>query len=181
MINENQHLFILCGEAFSGKSTLAKKISESYGAEIVGRDEIYFVLNSMLALEEMPEEDDDKLWESLWSIAAQGVKNQLLLGKSVVFDDNCLYFNQREELRSIAKDAGVKCTLVYLEVSAEILKKRKEQNKIDKSRHDVPSGWLKKDAQKFERPTEIENPVAYDGSYAFVEFKKSFSNKGINL
>jgi len=156
---KKQHLFILCGEAFSGKSTLAKKISKSYGAKIIGRDEIYFALDNMLAFENTPDEDDYALWKGLWPIAVQGIKNQLLLGNSVVVDDNCLYLHQRDELRAVAKDVGVEPVLIYLNFSTKTLKDRKERNKVTKERHDVPSGWLEEDSRIFERPTESESPI----------------------
>lgn len=172
MNTKNQYLFILCGEAFSGKSTLSEKISEKYEAKIVGRDKVYFAVEDILALEGTPGADDADLWENLWPIAVQGAKNQLLLGHSVVFDDTCLFLNQREGLRSIARNVGVKCVLIYFEVPAETRKKRKEQNKISKIRHDVPSGWLEEDAKKFERPTEIENPIIYSENNTFDDLQR---------
>jgi predicted kinase len=171
-MKKKQYLFILCGEAFSGKTTFSQKLSELTGAKIIGRDKIYFVLDDVLALEETPDEEDSLLWNSLWPIAVQGAKNQLLLGNSVVFDDNCLLLRQRGELRSVAKNAGVQCILIYFNLSVETLRKRKEENKINKNRHDVPSGWLENDAQKFEHPTEIENPIIYTEKDSFDELIK---------
>lgn len=156
-----QTLFILCGEAFSGKSTLSKKISESYGAHIIGRDSIYFALENMLALKNTPEHEDDELWDNLWPLSMQGVKNHLALGNSVVIDDNCLYLKQRTELRTIAKEKGVKSLLIFLNIRTEILRHRKEENKILKLRHSVPSEWIEEDSRAFERPTAAENPIAY--------------------
>jgi len=161
MKEKNKYLFILCGEAFSGKSTVSKKLSEMYEAKIIGRDKIYFALDNILALENTSDEDDNNLWKNLWPISIQGIKNQLFLGHSVVVDDNCLYLKQREELRSLAKEMGVKNILIYLNVSAKTLKERIEQNKINKDRHEVPSSWLAEDSKLFERPTENENPIIY--------------------
>jgi predicted kinase len=158
---EKQTLYILCGEAFSGKSTLSKKIAEHFDAKIIGRDEIYFAIEKILALESTPDEDDHLLWKSMWPLVLQGVKNQLLLGNSVVIDDNCLYLKQRDELRAIAKEIGIESLLIFLDVPTEVLKERKEQNKISKTRHDVPSAWLAEDSELFERPTEVENPIIY--------------------
>lgn len=162
-------LFILCGEAFSGKSTLAKKISEKYGAKVVGRDEIYFATEKLLALENTPEQDDSNLWNSLWPLVVQGTKNQLLLENSVVIDDNCLYLKQRDELRSIAKETNAQTVLIYLDTSTETIKKRKEENKLTKIRHDVPSAWLKEDSQLFERPIKQENPIHYNPQVSLEE------------
>jgi len=49
----------------------------------------------------------------------------------------------------------------FLRKVGENSKKRKEENKLTKDRHDVPSGWLENDAKKFEHPTENESPVIY--------------------
>lgn len=164
-----QTLFILSGEAFSGKSTLAKEIATYYEAKIIGRDEVYFATEKILALENTPEDDDDFLWKSLWPLILQGTKNQLLLGNSVVIDDNCLYLKQRDELRSVAKDMGIKVILVYLDIPSEILKKRKEENKLHKNRHDVPSSWMEEDSKFFERPTESEKPIVHTAHMLFNE------------
>jgi predicted kinase len=171
MKDKTPFLFILCGEAFSGKSTLARQITDRYEAEIVGRDRIYFALNSMLALEDTPENDDDALWKNLWPLAVQGVRNQLLLDKSVVFDDNCLYLSQREELRSVAKICNAQSILIYLNVPKAILQERKKRNKITNERHDVPSAWLEEDTGVFERPIQDEAPLTYDSD---IETEKWF-------
>ena len=65
---ERKILFILCGEAFAGKTTLSKRIADLFGAKIVGRDEIYFATEKILALENTPEEDEDMLWKNLWPL-----------------------------------------------------------------------------------------------------------------
>lgn len=91
----------------------------------------------------------------------QGARNQLLLGKSVVFDDNCLHLHQRDELRAVAEKSDAKSVLIYLDIPDKVLKERKEKNKITKERHDVPSAWLKEDEKVFERPTATERPIIY--------------------
>src|SRR3989338_3285890 len=156
---ENKIMFILCGEAFSGKSTLAKQLSQHYVARIVGIDEVYFATESILALENTPDEDDSSLWKNLWTVVFQGIKNHLLLGNSVIVDDNCFRLSRRDELRSLAKEMDVKTALVYIDTPMEVLKERNEKNKVSKERHDVPSAWMEEDSNKFERPTESENPI----------------------
>lgn len=167
---KTQKLYILCGEAFSGKSTLSKNIAEYFDAKIVGRDEIYFATEKLLELEHTPDEDDSSLWKNMWPLVLQGVKNHFLLGNSVVIDDNCLYRTQRDELRTTAKEAGVQSILIFLDIPTEVLKQRKEENKISKTRHDVPSAWLAEDSELFERPTEAENPIIYKPDMSFDDF-----------
>jgi predicted kinase len=158
-MNESGTLFILCGEAFSGKSSLSKRISEVFGAEVIGRDMIYFSLEKSLALESTPDEDDTELWNHFWSVAIQGIKNHLTLGNSVVVDDNLLFRRQREELYELAKATRSPKILIYLDIPNDVLLERKEKNKMTKERHDVPSAWLIEDANEFERPGADETPV----------------------
>ncbi|TAK96731.1 ATP-binding protein [Patescibacteria group bacterium] len=165
-------LFILCGEAFSGKSTLAKQIAERYQAKIVGRDAIYFATEEILALENTPEKADENLWNNLWPLVIQGVKNQLLDGHSAVVDDNCLFLRQRDDLRSAAKEVDTESILIYLDVPTSLLRERKAKNKLLRTRHDVPSAWLMEDSQIFERPTQGENPVIYTPSDTFNSLTK---------
>ena len=173
---ENKTLFILCGEAFAGKTTLSKKIADLYKAKIVGRDKIYFATEKTLALENTPEEDDNTLWNNLWPLVIQGTKNQLFLGNSVVIDDNCLYIRQRDELRSIAERSGIKSILIYLNVPTSLLKERKAKNKNSKDRHDVPSEWMEEDSNLFERPTEVEKPIVYTSDMSFEDLSKVISS-----
>ncbi len=157
-----QKLIILCGESFSGKSTLSKKLAETLNIPIIGRDDIYFAIEQSLELESTPDEDDDAIWRgALWQLLIQGVKNKLLLGDSVIIDDNCFYVEQRNELRSIASKAGVNTVLIFVDTPFEVLRERKLQNKLNKTRHDVPSEWMETDTHKFERPTESENPIIF--------------------
>jgi predicted kinase len=166
---KNNYLFVMCGEAFSGKSTLSKMLSERYQAKNIGRDTIYFSLEKLFLFEETPDEDDPSLWGNLWPIAVQGAKNHLLAGNSVVFDDTCLFAKQREELRAMAESIDVKSVLIYINTSSEIRKARKAENKINKTRHDVPSGWLENDSAKFERPDQYENPIVYNETSSFED------------
>jgi predicted kinase len=118
-------LIILCGEAFSGKSTLSKTLTDKYGAKIVGIDEVYFATENILALESTPDEDDASLWKNLWAVVFQGVKNHLLLGNSVIVDDNCFRLSRRDQLRSLAQETNAKSILVYADTPPEVLKERK--------------------------------------------------------
>lgn len=160
----------------SGKSTLSKKIAEYFDGKIIGRDEIYFATDKLLELEHTPDEDDHSLWNNMWPLVLQGTKNHLLLGNSVVIDDNCLYLKQRDELRAVAKEAGVQSILIFLDIPTEVLKQRKEENKISKARHDVPSKWLAEDSDLFERPAEAENPIVYKAEMSFEDFVSNLQN-----
>ena len=75
-------LYIMCGLGFSGKSTLAKKISEYKNAALVGQDAIYFEKEKELD----PTLTSAQEWELIWNIAIERVISELEKGKSVVYD-----------------------------------------------------------------------------------------------
>lgn len=185
MKKKKQFLIILCGEAFSGKTTLSKSLAKKFEAKIIGRDKIYFALDKMLAFEDSPYDSEDNLWKNLlWPIMMQGIKNQLLLGNSVVVDDNCLFLDQRQQLRNVAGSMNVRNVLIYMNISAGMLKKRRQQNKKSKMRHDVPSSWLEKDFKKFQRPNKKENPIIFSDNDStkdlFKKIDKILSNASLN-
>ena len=170
-------LFILCGEAFSGKSTLAKKLSKKFDAVIVGRDVAYFALDKILALEEAPEDLDDLIWKKLWPVAVIGARNHLLLGRSVVFDDTCIRRKERDDLRDMAKECGANCILLFLDTTQQTRKQRHEQNRISGHRHDVPSAWIRQDSEDFEKPGLDEEPVVVEENTEFEVLLKNLTTR----
>ncbi len=171
-MNEPGKLFMLCGEAFSGKSSLSQKLSEAFNAHVVGRDMIYFSLKDSLALDSTPDEDDAELWNHFWSVAVQGISIHLSLGHSVVVDDNLLFRRQREELCKLGQKMESAVVLIYLNIPRPVLLSRKAQNQVTKERHDVPSAWLIEDANEFERPGEDENPIVVTEEMSWEEISE---------
>lgn len=170
-------LIILCGEAFSGKTFLARKLATTFGARIGGRDAVWQAIKAVCALDEMSDEVDDTLWSGLWTIAVVGARNNLGAGRSLIFDDNCFFLRQRDELRTVADKVGARSVLIYVDASAELIKQRKEENKVTKERHDIDSGWLAEDRKTFERPSATEDFIRYSPETNYEDLVNQIEQK----
>ena len=49
------------------------------------------------------------------------------------------------------------------------------QNKINKTRHDVPSSWMEEDSKTFERPNSLENPLVFTEKETINDLLKKIS------
>src|SRR5690242_5159424 len=99
-------LYIMCGLAFSGKSTLARKIAEHIPADLISFDKLWVEKDKEKTITKNAEG-----WRYIRNLAQDKILVLLKSGKSVVYDDNNPRKEHREELRKIAKEAGVKATV----------------------------------------------------------------------
>ena len=149
-------LYIMCGQAFSGKSTLAKEIAKYAGATLVSQDAIRFEKEKEVKL--LGQKPD---YHEVLEISKQKIQEALRRGVSAVFDNTNAGFKHREEFRQIANECKARSVVVYLNTSDEELKKRQEANRITKERHDVNEEELQKVRDRFEAPTSNENVLVY--------------------
>lgn len=152
-----QKLYIMCGVAFSGKSTLAKKIAETKGAELVSQDSIWFEKKESMNLDW----DSDEDWEMVQGLSRAEIERALKSGTSVVYDDISLTFADRERLRSLATRCQAEAVLVYLNTPQSIQEERQRRNVETGERHDVPQRLLDWGRATLETPQENENPFIY--------------------
>lgn len=92
----------------------------------------------------------------------QRIKEILSAGKSVVFDNVNLTLVHRDELRILAREAGAKAVVVYLDTPEEILNKRQDDNNVTRERHAVKQEYLD-DAK-----AQLEIPSNDEGVYIFT-------------
>jgi len=147
----------MCGVAFSGKSTLAKKIAEYKKAVLVSQDKIWFIKEAELHLDW----DSDEDWEKVQQISRVEVKETLMKGNSVVYDDISLKYTDRELLRNLAKECGAEAVLVYLDTPRSVQQERQSKNLETKERHDVPDHIIDWGLEELEVPTEDEHAVVF--------------------
>jgi predicted kinase len=159
-------LYIMCGVGFSGKSTLAKKISEHKQAALVSQDAIYFEKEKELD----PTLSSDKEWELIWNIAIERVVGYLKQGKSVVYDSTNTRREHRDRFRKIALENNARAIVVYLNTPDEVLLARQMKNKETKERHDVKQEYLDQARAEMEIPQSDENPIVFTPESDLVEW-----------
>lgn len=148
-------LFIMCGLPFSGKTFLAKKIAEKLGATYVGFDQLWVEHE-----QELPKEGDEG-WKYVRQLAQDMIREELLVGQNVVYDDINVGLDHRAELVEVAKQAKASAVVVYANTPKEIREQRMEANLTSKDRHDVEVENLKTANEQFQEPAYPEVIMMY--------------------
>lgn len=161
----------MCSLAFSGKSTLARKIAEHTGSELIAFDKLWVEQDK-----EKPVPKGAEGWRYIRDLAQKNVLVSLQAGKSVVYDDNNPRKEHREELRSVAQKAGVKAVVIYLDTSLSVIRAREETNRSSQDRHDVEPENFEKVMKDLEVPTVDENTIVFTPEMNIENFIKNLSN-----
>ncbi|MES2213669.1 MAG: ATP-binding protein [Patescibacteria group bacterium] len=150
-------LYIMCGVGFSGKSTLAKKISERTGAILVSQDALFLEKEKELNLDQ----DSDDQWRMLLEMCKEKIYQYLSEGKSVVYDSTNTRFEHREEIRKVAEPLGVQTKIILLDTPIEVQTERQKKNLETGERHDVKQEYLDQAIAELEIPAESENTLTF--------------------
>ena len=160
-------LYIMCGLAFSGKSTLVKKITEHTGSEIIAFDKLWVEEDKVKSV---PKDADG--WRQIRKLAQEKISKALKDGKSVIYDDNNIRREHREELRNLAKEAGVESIVIYLDTPLEVIRARESANKKSKDRHEVEPHNFQKVLEDLEIPSSDEQVLAFTPEADMNDFLK---------
>jgi predicted kinase len=150
----NPRLVVLCGTAYSGKSTLAADLVRQLDARIVSLDEI----NERRGLwggDGIPVEQ----WQATHAIAAAEVRQHLTSGTSVILDDTSSLRFLRDGWHALAASAGAAFHLVYLDVDHATIRRRRAANQTNPHRRDVSDAVLDEHLATFEPPAPDEYAV----------------------
>lgn len=158
-------LYIMCGLAFSGKSTLSRKISEHTRAKIIAFDKLWAERDK-----EQPVPKGDEGWKFIRKAGQDEVYEALKEGSSVVYDDNNPRFEHREELRKVAKNAGTEAMVIYLNTPIETIREREATNRSTGERHEVEPKNFEKVAADLEVPKPEENFLEFTPATDIKEF-----------
>jgi predicted kinase len=144
-------LYLLCGLAFSGKTTLAAVLARDLPAVVVSLDAI----NASRGLDGgagIPEEE----WARTHQEALGQVERALQAGESVIVDDtNCFRF-LRDNYRSIADRYRADTIVIYLDAPLARVRERIRANDQTRSRGSIADSVLMDLAEKFELPAADE-------------------------
>lgn len=146
----------MCGLAFSGKSTLARKIAERTGSKLIAFDKLWVEKDK-----EHPVPKGDEGWKFIRKVGQDEVAKALKEEKSVVYDDNNIRFEHREELREIARRFGARPVVVYLKTPMEVIREREATNKATGERHEVEPENFQTVLEQLEVPTVNERVLEF--------------------
>jgi predicted kinase len=150
----SSRLVVLCGTAYSGKSTLAADLARRLDGRIVSLDEI----NERRGLwggDGIPVEQ----WKATHAIAASEVREHLASGTCVILDDTSSLRFLRNGWRALAAEVGADFHLVYLDVDHATIRRRRAANQTSLHRRDVSDAVLEEHLATFEPPAPDEYAV----------------------
>jgi predicted kinase len=160
-------LYIMTGLPYSGKTTLVKKLVKKIKCKVVSVDEI--LKQKDLWKDQHPTQEN---WETAYLEACERVEKYLIGGKNVIFDESNLRYSQRENLKKIAQDLGVKSNLIYVKIDKKEALKRWEKNLETKQKHQLSKEILERTFEIFEKPKENEKAIIYNQNTDFDEWIK---------
>lgn len=149
-------LYIMCGLAFAGKSTLARKIAEHTNSKLIAFDKLWVEKEK-----ERPISKDAKGWRFIRKVARDEILRSLKEGISVVYDDTNVRFEHREELRKLVKESGFDSTVIYLNTPLKVIKAREQTNRVTRERHEVEPKNFQTVLEQLEVPTAYEKALEF--------------------
>lgn len=145
------NVYLMCGLAFSGKSTIASAIQRLRGAAVIRLDDLNAARGLRGGLGIAAEE-----WGRSHREAMARLEEALRAGRDVVVDDtNCFRF-LRDGYRAVADRFGAETRILYLDAPLELVRRRMRGNEHEPSRHPVTEPVLLDLIRKFQPPAGDE-------------------------
>jgi predicted kinase len=149
-------LYLLCGLAFSGKSTLAAAISRYTGAAVVSLDEIN-ASRGLYGGMGIPDEE----WGRTHAEALRLVDVAFQEARSVIIDDtNCFRF-LRDNYREVADRHGVPSVVIHVDAPLGLALSRMRANELNPSRASIMESVMLDLVEKFEWPAADERVLVF--------------------
>ncbi len=147
-------VYVLCGLAFAGKSTLAAALEAELGARVVSLDEI----NARRGLAGGAGIADEE-WRRTHRLALAELEEALRQPGAVVIDDTNCWRWLRDAYRAVAAANGRPTVVLHLDVPLEEALARLRRNRDDPRRAPVREDVLLALADSFEAPAADERTL----------------------
>jgi predicted kinase len=155
---QKPHLYLLVGYPGAGKTTISKVIAEATGAEHIWADK------ERLAMFGTPTHSRTES-KQLYDFLNKETDRILSDGRSIIFDTNFNFYDDRQYLRSIAEKHGADTTVVWITTPKEIAKQRAVHDRNLRNGYEFPLSEydFERMANNLQPPKEHENVVKIDG------------------
>ena len=150
-------LYLMCGNSFSGKSTLAAAIVRKLSGALVSLDEINRERGLGFGGDGIAVEE----WERTHQVAIVRIEEYMRAGRDIVQDDTNCFRWLRDRYRAVADRHGYRTVVVYLDVPLPILQERRRQNESTRERRAVQEPIFAELTAKFEAPAPDEPTLAF--------------------
>lgn len=159
MERRESQLYLICGMAGAGKSTLAKKLEEAHSAVRLCPDE--WIEPLLQDKSDRPEMDRIRPTIDLlqWTLA----QRLLVLGTNVIWEQGFWHAHERRKYMTGARSVGSRVSLHYIDVPVSELKTR-----IEKRNQNLPPGSFHVDPREIDtwmtwfQPPDEQELLQYD-------------------
>ena len=145
----------MCGLSFSGKTTLARRISEATRSTVVSYDELYEHAPRDPAITGVEE------WRLVTRLVHEQTRARLAAGESVIVDNLNEDMIDRDQLRAIASEQGVEAIVVYVDTPLEVISQRRRRNDLHRERGFTSDEQFEFVSSKFEPPSPNERSIRF--------------------
>ncbi len=166
-------VYILCGLAFAGKTTLAKALAERLNLPRVSIDEINTMRGVGLDNAWITPED----WQITYEESYRQLAHHLSAGRSVISDAGNFTRAERDHVRAIAARHGADALLIHVTTPAQLVRERWQRNRLTRERNDIRDDYFAQGLAMFEPPTEGEQTLRYSNEQevdAWLEEHRAF-------
>jgi predicted kinase len=147
----------MCGLSFSGKTTLARRISEATGSAIVSYDDLYAHAPRDEAITGLEE------WRLIVGLVHENTRTRLAAGESVVVDNLNEGVIDRDQLRAIAAEQGATTIVVFVDTPLDETDARRRRNEVSGERGYTSDEQFAFVLAQFEPPGPGERTIRYVG------------------
>lgn len=155
-----RRFFLLCGLAFSGKTTLARAIAERLSLAYVSLDEINAERGVGPGGEGLPGEE----WERSHAVAEARLASAFSGGGGAVLDDTGCFRWLRDRYRELARRHGVQTTVVFVDTPLDAIRARIAENALVPRRGRITDEVFARHVAEFEPPQPDESNVRFTPS-----------------
>jgi predicted kinase len=161
-------LYLFCGLAFSGKSTLARALVERLGTAYISLDDINHERRLRFGGAGLPVEE----WERTHQIALSWMEELMPGGHDIVIDDTSDLCRLRDRFRRMAERYGYQTVIVYLDVPLTEIHERMCRNQETNRRPSAKEQICEALVRNFEPPDADEDVLVYHGAEPVLDWLK---------
>lgn len=152
--------FLLCGLAFSGKTTLARSVAERLSLAYVSLDDINAERGLRPGGEGLPVEE----WERSRAIAESRLAASFTSGRGAVLDDTGCFRWLRDCYREHALRYDVPTAVIFVDVPLDVIRARIAANAREGTRTSITDAVFARHVAEFEAPQPDEPTLRFSSS-----------------
>ncbi len=149
--------YLMCGLAFSGKTTLARKLARRLTLVHVSLDQINAARGLPPGGSGLPAEE----WGRSHALAERRLAAAFAAGRGAVLDDTGCFRRLRDRYRGLAARHGVPTTVVFVDTPPPEIRARMAQNASRATRPGMDGGVFERHLAEFQPPDPDEDVVRF--------------------